>query len=114
MHDLLFGFSAKPAPVAPAPSDAPDAPALDRAALEGYARKLGLDLNRFRKALDEATHEPAITRDVTLATAHGIRGTPAFVINGYFVSGAQPLSVFRRAVRRALADQKSKPAGSHG
>ena len=37
----------------------------------------------------------------------GNRGTPGFVINGYLVSGAQPLAEFRRTVRRALADHQS-------
>jgi protein-disulfide isomerase len=31
-------------------------------------------------------------------------GTPAFVINGYFVSGAQPFAVFDKPIQRALND----------
>jgi len=31
-------------------------------------------------------------------------GTPGFVINGYLVSGAQPLAKFKKVVRRALGE----------
>jgi len=47
-----------------------------------------------------------------LADGAGIRGTPAFVINGYYLSGAQPLKAFKRLVRYALAHPGSKATAS--
>ena len=35
----------------------------------------------------------------------GIRGTPGFVINGYFLSGAQPYTKFKKLIERSLREQ---------
>jgi protein-disulfide isomerase len=77
-----------------------------RAALEQYAATVGLDLPRFRAALDGSRHRAAIESDTRIAVAAGLGATPGFVINGYRVSGAQPLSRFKKVVRRALAEAK--------
>jgi protein-disulfide isomerase len=82
---------------------------VQRANLEAIAAELGLDLARFRAALDTRRHEARVAADAAAAASAGIDGTPGFVINRYFVSGAQSEKVFKRAIRRALADAK-KPA----
>ncbi|KYF83320.1 hypothetical protein BE11_07535 [Sorangium cellulosum] len=92
MHDRLFKDNA--------------ASNLDRAALEQHAASLGLDAARFARALDERTHRAAVEADMQVAKSAGITGTPGFVINGYLVSGAQPLAKFKKVVRRALAEAK--------
>ncbi len=88
MHKLLFEAQAT---------------GLARPALEDCARKMGLDMARFRAALDGRVHRPRVAADVAAAQQAGIDGTPGFVINGTFLSGAQPYRVFRRAVDRALS-----------
>jgi predicted DsbA family dithiol-disulfide isomerase len=90
MHELLYANQSN----------------LDRVSLEAYAQKVGLDLTKFRAALDKNVHENAIKADESAAAAAGISGTPAFVINGYHVSGAQPFSAFKKVVDRALEDAK--------
>jgi protein-disulfide isomerase len=80
--------------------------ALERPALEGYAVQLGLDPVRFAHALDAQTHKAVIDADGRIADGAGIHGTPAFVVNGYFVSGTQPLAKFKRLVARALAEAR--------
>ncbi len=55
MHDRLFD----------------SAPALDRPALEATAQAAGLDMNAFRKALDEQRHESRIKRDQALVNSRG-------------------------------------------
>lgn len=95
MHDLLFDNQDK-------------ADGLVRGSLENYARRVGLDAKRFGAALDGSTHRAEIDADQKLANSEGITGTPAFVINGYFVSGAQPLPMFRRVIERALDDNKKQ------
>jgi protein-disulfide isomerase len=84
--------------------DGQEDPGLSRAVLEGYAKKMGLDLKRFDKALDTSSHDAEIDKDIAVAKSAGIDGTPGFVINGYYVAGAQPLSKFRRVVELALHD----------
>ena len=75
---------------------------LERPALESYAAELGLDMAAFRSALDQRTHRAAVEADADVAANAGINGTPSFVINGYFVSGAQPASEFERVIDLAL------------
>ena len=76
---------------------------LDRATLVDHARALGLDRAAFERAIDSSQHQATIDADVQASNAAGIRGTPGFVINGFFVSGAQPVSKFRRLIDRALS-----------
>jgi predicted DsbA family dithiol-disulfide isomerase len=75
---------------------------LKRPALERYASELGLDLVRFRRALDSGTHKVYVETDSAAAEAAGIRGTPTFVVGGYLVKGAQPYAGFRKAIRQSL------------
>lgn len=83
---------------------------MDRAALEAVAQQVGLDLPRFRKALDLHAHRAVVEADAAAAAAAQITGTPAFLINDYSLSGAQPLAKFRRLIDRALADKaQNKP-----
>lgn len=78
---------------------------LGRSNLEKLAKGTGVDMRRFRAALDAHRHRAVVERDVVAGDKAGIRGIPAFVINGYFVQGAQPASVFERVITRALAAQ---------
>ncbi|MCC6902417.1 MAG: disulfide bond formation protein DsbA, partial [Polyangiaceae bacterium] len=32
--------------------------------------------------------------------------TPSFVINGYYISGAQPISAFKKVINRAMKEAK--------
>ncbi|HEX2731196.1 MAG TPA: thioredoxin domain-containing protein [Polyangiaceae bacterium] len=75
--------------------------ALERADLEKYASEIGLDMARFKKALDEHTHAKEIDADVEVANKVGVKGTPAFTINGYFLSGAQPFPQFQKMIKLA-------------
>ena len=87
MHDLLFANQR----------------ALERADLERYATQIGLDLGRFRSALDSHVHAGAVQTDVDAATATGLSiGTPTCFVNGRAVQGAQALGAFQTAVDRAL------------
>jgi protein-disulfide isomerase len=93
MHDKLLAAQGKP-------------DALKRPALEAYAKELGMDATRFGKALDGSAHKAEIEKDVKAAEGAQITGTPGFVINGYFVSGAETYARFHRVIERALAEAK--------
>ena len=75
-------------------------------ALHEHAREIGLDVAAFDASLRDHRHTDAVKRDAAIAERAGIRGTPAFVIDGRFLAGAQPLKKFRRAVDRALEETK--------
>ena len=95
MHDLLFQHQ----------------DALERPALERYAQELGLDMTRFRAALDNHTHQAAIQADMALLQRLGGRGTPNFYINGTNLRGQQPLDTFATAVDNALAAVRGAAPG---
>ncbi|WP_164020942.1 DsbA family protein [Pyxidicoccus trucidator] len=86
MHDVLFKNQRE----------------LDRESLEGYARELGLDLVRFRKALDGATWANYVDAEVVEAQRRGIAGTPSFFINGQAVMGARPMEDFTQLIDAEL------------
>lgn len=76
--------------------------ALGRADLEKYAAELGLDLGRFKAALDSRTHKAVVDGDIEAAKRAGVVSTPAFTINGYPVIGAYPFQQFDKVIKLAL------------
>jgi protein-disulfide isomerase len=94
MHDALF-----------------EAPALDAAALEAAAAKVGLDLAAFRRALEEERHLARVKRDQALVVGLGATGTPTSFVNGRKLVGAQPYEAFRQVVEEELAAAGKLVAG---
>jgi protein-disulfide isomerase len=81
-------------------------PDIKRPTLEQIAQEQGLDMTKFKAALDNHTHKAAIDKDKAIADKAEIRGTPGFTINGYFVSGAQPFPQFDKLIKLALKEAK--------
>jgi len=79
---------------------------LKRADLDDYASALNLDMKGVTRALDSQTHKDVIDNDDRAGTDIGISGTPAFLINGYYLSGAQPLPKFKKLIDKALAESR--------
>ena len=61
---------------------------LDRASLEKHAQAVGLDMVKFKKALDESTHGAAVDRDMKLGEDVKVNGTPTIFLNGKRVQNA--------------------------
>lgn len=70
----------------------------------GYARELGLDDATFRKCIESNQYAQQIVSDVRDAERHGIQSTPAFLINGRPLIGAQPFETFQRVFESMLAE----------
>ncbi|MDB5216238.1 MAG: Periplasmic thiol:disulfide interchange protein DsbA [Myxococcaceae bacterium] len=79
---------------------------LKRSDLDEYASELNLDIKAVARALDSQTHKTAIDTDDRIGTDIGISGTPAFLINSYYLSGAQPLPKFKKLIDKALAESR--------
>jgi predicted DsbA family dithiol-disulfide isomerase len=80
---------------------------LTRETLERLATEMGLDMARFRRALDEHTHPASIDADMNaVRTAGASIGTPSFFINGRLLQGAQPEAAFTAAIDRALSEAR--------
>ena len=77
---------------------------LDDDDLVAHAKALKLDIRRFKRALDDERLRAKVDRDQQQGTTLGARGTPAFFINGRFLSGAQPLESFRALVDEELRE----------
>lgn len=56
--------------------------ALDRPSLEKYAEQVGLDMAKFKAALDEGTYKAQVDADIALGGKVGVDGTPTLFING--------------------------------
>ena len=69
----------------------------------GFAGELGLDEASFTQCLESGQHTAAVQTDLEQGISLGINGTPAFFLNGNFISGAQPYSVFQQAIESLLA-----------
>jgi protein-disulfide isomerase len=75
---------------------------LKRDDLVRYASELGLDTARFTQVMDSDTYKGKISADANEAMALGVTGTPAFFVNGRFLSGAQPFEKFAALINAEL------------
>jgi protein-disulfide isomerase len=75
---------------------------LDRPTYEKYAQELGLNMGKFKAALDSQKGKNAIEADAAAGGKIGAHGTPAFFINGKFLSGAQPYEMFKAKIDEEL------------
>ena len=85
-HDLLFENQRK----------------LSREDLEGYAKKLGLDMAAFRKALDDKTYEQAVKDDMALGGEVGIQGTPSLFVGTKRASNPADLAAVSKLIDAEL------------
>jgi Na+/H+ antiporter NhaA len=77
--------------------------ALRPAELTSYARRLGLDVERFTNDLREHAGAARVAEDVDSADLSGVSGTPTFFINGRRHYGAYDIDTLSAAVRIASA-----------
>ena len=68
-----------------------------------WAQELGLDVERFERDRKSEAVRARIARDEEEASRLGVGGTPAFFINGRFLSGAQPFDSFKRMIDEEFA-----------
>jgi predicted DsbA family dithiol-disulfide isomerase len=78
---------------------------LSEAAMQKYAQELGLNAEKFKADMAGSECKTKIESDQKVLAQVGVRGTPAFFINGRFLSGAQPIDRFK-----ALVDEEMKKA----
>jgi protein-disulfide isomerase len=96
MHDKMFANQQK----------------IKRDDLDGYAKDLNLNMDKWKAALDGSTHTSEIEAAKKAGNDDGISGTPAFLIvphdssEGYFINGAQSYGKFRKLLDRALSESR--------
>ncbi|MBT39056.1 MAG: thioredoxin domain-containing protein [bacterium] len=88
MHDMIFANQRE----------------LTEANYLAYATELGLDTEKFKEDLGSDTVGKRIAADKAQAGKLGVTGTPAFYVNGRFLSGAQPFASFKAMIDKELAN----------
>jgi protein-disulfide isomerase len=89
MHELMFAHQ----------------PELSEAKYEEWAKQIGLDVGRWKKDKESPEIKAQIDKDTAYAQEVGANGTPAFFINGKFISGAMPFETFK-----AIMDEQVQKA----
>jgi protein-disulfide isomerase len=87
-HDALMEYSGK----------------IDRDKIMEIAASVGLDVAKLQKDMEDPKLKQIIDRNMALASALGVRGTPAFVVGQQFVPGA----VDADALKQLIADARKR------
>ena len=87
MHDLLFANQRS----------------VSDAKYVEWAKEIGLDLPKFETDRKSKKVEQRIAADKSQGSKLGVTGTPAFFVNGRFLSGAQPFASFKKLIDEELA-----------
>src|SRR5262245_37143353 len=81
---------------------------LDRATLDKLAGEVGLNMAKFKEAMDKEKGKERIKRDMDDAAKFGARGTPNFFINGRNFRGAQPIESFKSVIDEEIKKANAK------
>ena len=98
-HDAMF-----------ADQQPPNSGTLTEDHLAAVAAKVGLDVATFRKDLADPKVQAPVDEDFTEGQNIGVTGTPAFLINGNPVIGAQPTETFTRLIDAEIAKAEAATA----
>lgn len=69
------------------------------------AEEMGVNRAEFEACMDNFQDRPLIEDDIRLAQVMGVRGTPAFLVNGIPLAGAYPYEDFERVIEGVLAGE---------
>ena len=86
MHDLIFAKQAEMSPEK----------------YVEYAQQIGLDVERFKRDVASEDVKKKVAADASEAARLGVSGTPAFFVNGRYLSGAQPYGSFEALIKEEL------------
>jgi len=78
---------------------------LDRDKILEIAASVGLDRAKLEKDMEDPKLKEIIERNLALATALGVRGTPAFVVGKQLVPGAIDAAALRQLIAEARKSQ---------
>ena len=77
---------------------------VDTGFLLDVAAELDLDVDRFAADLDDPEFTERVRGEAVVAQQLGISGTPAFIVGGYPLVGAQPIESFVQVIEAAAQD----------
>jgi len=74
-----------------------------------YAAELDLDAKALAACLESGETADQVQAELERGIADGVQGTPAFFVNDWFISGAQPFEVFQETIEKALRGEHPPP-----
>ena len=77
---------------------------LSDTAYRQFATDLGLNEAEFEQCYDGGKHRESVQQDFATGNSLGVNATPAFFINGRFLSGAQPFEAFKAIIDEELGN----------
>ena len=80
--------------------------------IDKLANEIGLDMGKYKN--DQGECAATVRKDQAELSKVGTRGTPAFYINGRFLSGAQPVDRFKAVIDEELKKANSRIGGDGG
>ncbi len=92
-HDLLFSSQS-----------GENQGAFNKDNLKKFAAGLGLDTQAFDECLDSGKYTDVIKAQTATAQSLGVTSTPAMVINGQPIIGAQPFTAFQQVIDQKLSE----------
>jgi len=75
---------------------------LKPADFDKYAQEIGLNMAKFKAAIDDPKTKAAVEADMQVGSSLGANGTPTFFINGRKLVGAQPYDSFAKMIDEEL------------
>jgi protein-disulfide isomerase len=73
---------------------------------EGYAKIIGLDVEKFKSDVESKKYEEKIQRDISDGNGVGVQATPTFFLNGEEIRGGLPYNEFKAKIDAALDASK--------
>lgn len=74
--------------------------------LLGYAQRLGLDTERFKKEVDSGAYRPQIESDIREAQSRSVLGSPVFFLNSTRIDGLRDEKFFDDLINGQLAAKR--------
>ncbi len=71
------------------------------------AERVGLDSRELATALEEGRYTETVEGQVQFARSVGINGIPAFIIDRYLFTGAQPYPIFKQVMDKVLEEREA-------
>lgn len=79
-----------------------DRTAIKKSNVDQLAQSLNLNNMKYNTCVLDPTTKSTVEKEMALGSSVGVRGTPAFFINGRFINGAAPLSDFVAIIEEEL------------
>jgi len=106
-HEMLFEWGSSSSTSAQSPN-------LTRETLDKYAQKVGLNLSRFKNALDNKEYAQKVDTDIKLGVDVKVSGTPTLFINGERVKNPADYESVAKSIDSALAGGVNQQHVGHG